>query len=171
MAISPRYVGTTTAEAVAYALEILTEEPFLRVFDMDGDGEVAVGSSDESAFIRAVCSAETEVDEILSASHASPFTGEIPDSIREIALQRSLWCAVRFRVMKSDDKAPYLGLYNETTKRLERIAADRLRRIPSSGAPAPVSTVVATADASVEAASSFWGDPNSPTGFGGPGGF
>jgi hypothetical protein len=145
MAAAPRYVGSTVAEAVAYVREAIGDDTFLRVFDLDGDGEVETGSDDEKAFVRAVCSAETEVDEMLGASHAAPFVATLssptPDSVREIAAQRALWCAVRWRSMAGDLKAPYRLLYDDTTARLRRLATDNGGRIPSVGAPAPVSSV------------------------------
>lgn len=145
MATALRYLGATTAEAVAYVLEAVGEDVFMRVFDADGDGAVATGSDDEKAFVRAGCAAETEIDEILAASHGTPFTGTIPDSVREIAAQRMFWCDVRWRAMAGDAKAPYRQLYEDTTARLKRLAADNQGRIPSVGAPQPVAGLAAAA--------------------------
>jgi len=143
MATTPRYVGTTTAAAVAYIQARLTTDRFLRVYDLDGDGVVASGSADETALVAGICEAETEIDEALSSSHATPFTGTIPDSVREIAYQRSLWCSVRLRANANTDHAPFLLLYQQTDKRLERLARDNRARIPTSGAPAPIASSLA----------------------------
>lgn len=143
MATVPRYVGTTVAEAKAYVLETV-EENFLAVFDADGDGAVAVDSADERAFVRAVCAAESEVDSMLSASHGAPFTGTIPDIVKEIVALRCLWCRCRVRTtMLSDDKAPFKNLYNDTTERLKALATDNKARIPTAGRGAPEPTATA----------------------------
>lgn len=148
MATAPRYAGATVAEAVAYAQELL-EDDFLRVFDRDGDGAVASGSADERAFIRAVCSAETEIDEALAISQGAPVVATvgnpIPDSLREISILRSLWCAVRTRLTMSDtEKAPYRTLYKDTDARLAKIQRDSGARIPGRGAPEPVRSVISS---------------------------
>lgn len=145
MATTPRYAGATVTAAVAYAQELLGDD-FLRVFDRDGDGAVAPDSDDERAFVRAVCSAETEIDEALVSSAGAPLvatTGSpIPDSLREIAILRSLWCAVRTRLTMSDtEKAPYRVLYKDTDARLTRLRTDNGGRIPGRGAPEPVRSV------------------------------
>jgi len=137
MATVPRYVGTSIADAIAYAQEQL-EDDFLRVFDRDGDGTVVADSADGRAFARAVCFAESEVDEALAMSHGAPFTGTIPDSIREISVLRTLWCAVRTRLTMSDvEKAPYRTLYKDTDARLTRLKTDNGARIPEKGVPEP----------------------------------
>lgn len=69
---TPRYLGSTVAAAKTYVQGTLTTGPFLAIFDMDRDG--AVTGDDETAFAAAVERAETEVDEILGASHGAPFT-------------------------------------------------------------------------------------------------
>lgn len=142
MATTPRYVGSTTAAAVAYIQARLGTDRFLRVYDLDGDGVVASGSADETALVAGICEAETEIDEALSASHAAPFTGTIQDSIKEIAYQRALWCSVRLRANANNDHAPFLLLYQQTEKRLERLARDNRARLPSTGAPAPIAGAV-----------------------------
>lgn len=155
MATTPRYAGTTVAAAKTYVSDQLGADTFLRVFDLDGDGVVATSSADETAFVRAVCAAETEIDEALGASSGAPFTGTIPDSIREITALRCLWCAVRTRLGMSDAaRAPYRLLYEDTNARLKRIAQDDRARIPEMGPSAPTSQLVTT----VEYADSFWGD-------------
>jgi hypothetical protein len=168
MTAAPRYVGTDTASAVAFVREAIGEDYFLRVFDLDGDGDVGVGSDDEKAFVRAVCSAETEVDEMLGASHATPFvatlTTPIPDSIREIAAQRSLWCAVRWRSMAGDAKAPYRQLYDDTTARLKRLATDNGARIAGLSAAASVVADFGGGYVEAELPTSF-PDPRDPTRF------
>lgn len=154
MASVPRYVGANTAEAIAYVRATVgDDDDFLRVFDRDGDGEIASGSADETAFVRAVCSAETEVDEALAASHGAPFTGVVPDSVREIAALRSLWCAVRTRALNDAEKAPFRVLYKDTDARLARLATDNRGRIPERGAVEPTASI-----GSVEAAPMPWTD-------------
>lgn len=143
MATTPRYAGTSAATAVAWVRDVCGEDAFLRVFDLDGDGDVVAASEDEKALVRAVCDAETEVDEALSASHATPFTGTIPDSVRQIVAQRCLWCAVRYRaLMKDEAKAPYRVLYKDTDARLARLAQDRRGRIPEVGEPSPTRDLI-----------------------------
>ena len=73
-------------------------------------------------FVRAVCSAETEVDEALGASSGAPFTGTIPDSIPEIVCMRILWCATRFRLFADPEKASARLLHKDSDVRLARIA-------------------------------------------------
>lgn len=165
MAAVPRYLGTTAGEAAAYVRDTIGSGLFLQVFDLDGDGDVETGSEDERAFVRAVCSAEGEVDEALRASSGAPFVAPIPDSIREIAAMRSLWCAVRWRVWADADKAPFRVLYKDTDARLARIRTDNGGRIPSLGTPQQTAALLAKDDAPA----SFFGDPNA--GFGGFGGF
>lgn len=146
MASTPRYVGTDAATARAFLCAALnwSAEDFLRVFDLDGDG--AVGGTDEAAFVRCVCMAETEVDEALVASHGAPFTGAaITDSIREIAALRVPWVAVRGKTADAA-KSPLFALHQASDKRLERLARDRGARIPARGAPEPVASVVAAVD-------------------------
>lgn len=147
MRAAPRYVGVTLADAIAYVRDTVGEEDFLRVFDLDGDGVVAPDSIDARAFVRAVCSAETEVDEHLAASHGTPFVGAIPDSVREVSAQRCLWCAVRTRSSMSDaERAPLRLLYKDTDARLERIKLDAGGRIPGRPAPDPAATSLARAN-------------------------
>lgn len=157
MASTPRYVGTSAASAKAYVRESIGPADFLRVFDVDGDGEVAADSDDEKAFVRAVCAAETEVDEHLAASHGAPFTGTIPDSVKELVALRCLWCAVRTRLWADAEKAPFRVLYKDTDARLDRIKKDNGARIPEKGAPEPIVTVLA-APTEAERPTSFWGD-------------
>lgn len=141
MATAIRYLGASTAAAITYVREAVGDDVFLRVFDVEGAGTVATGSQGEKAFVRAGCAAETEIDEYLAASHGAPFTGTIPDSVREIAAQRLFWCEVRLRPMSGDARAPYRALYEDTTARLKRLAADNQARIPTSGAPQPIAGV------------------------------
>jgi hypothetical protein len=160
MATSLRYLGTTTAEAVTYVREAVGEDVFARVFDLDGNGTVATGSDDEKAFVRAGCAAETEIDEALAASHGAPFTGTVPDSVREIAAMLLFWCAVRYRPsMKEESKAPYRLLYKDAMARLKRLADDNRGRIPTVGAPQPVSSLAADDDPPATP----WGDLASGT--------
>lgn len=153
MASVPRYVGTTVEGAKVYVRDELGVDDFLRVFDRDGDGEVAPGSEDERGFVRAVCSAETEVDEALAASHGAPFTGAVPDSVRQIAALRTPWCAVRTRPWSDAEKAPFRVLYKDTDARLARLASDNRGRIPERGVPEPAASLGA-----VEATPQPWTD-------------
>jgi hypothetical protein len=156
MATVPRYVGTTVAEAITYAQEQL-EDDFLRVFDRDGDGTVVADSADGRAFARAVCAAETEIDEKLAMSHGAPFTGTIPSSVREIALLRSLWCAVRTRLTMSDtEKAPYRTLYKDTDARLTNLQRDNGARIPEKGVPEPTRSHGGVLEVSEAEDTSYW---------------
>ena len=135
-----RYLGATIAESIAYARETLGDEDLLRVFDLDGDGAIAPDSLDERAFVRAVASAETEVDECLAASHGAPFRGEVSESVREIVAQRSVWCAVRTRGSLSEaERVAWRQLYKDTDARLERLQSDRGARIPNAPLPSPTS--------------------------------
>lgn len=159
MATVPRYIGTTADEAIEYLRETLDEE-FGAVFDSNGDGTVAADSADGRALVRAVCAAETEVDEILGASNGAPFTGVVPDTIKEIVALRSLWCRVRLRATMTDDlRAPYRTLYKDTTARLERIASDNRGRIPELGPSRPTATLP------LQSAPSFWTDEDGNTAF------
>ena len=143
MATTPRYAGTSAATAVASVRDALGEDAFLRVFDLDSHGDAVAASEDERALVRSVCDAETEIDEALSASHGAPFTGAIPDSVRQIVAQRCLWCAVRYRAaMKDEAKAPYRVLYKDTDARLARLAMDRRGRIPEVGEPSPTRALI-----------------------------
>lgn len=153
MASVPRYLGTTVEAAKAYVRDELGVDDFLRVFDRDGDGEVAAGTEDERGFVKAVCSAETEVDEALAASHGAPFTGEVPDSVKQIAALRTPWCAVRTRPWSDAEKAPFRVLYKDTDARLARLATDNRGRIPERGPAEPTASA-----GSVEAAPMPWTD-------------
>lgn len=153
MASAPRYVGADAAAARDYLCAALgwSEQDFLRVFDLDGDG--AVLGADEAAFVRAVCMAETEVDEALAASHGAPFVGAaVTDSVREVAALRVPWCAVRGRGLADGDKGAMAGLYKASNERLERLQKDRGARIPGRGAPEPAATYAGV----VSAGESFW---------------
>ena len=158
MANAPRYVGTDAATARAYLCAALNwgDDDFLRVFDLDGDG--AVAGTDESAFVRCVCMAETEVDEALAASHGAPFSGAaITDSVKEIAALRVPWVAVRGKTADAA-KSPLYALHQASDKRLERLARDRGARIPARGAPEPVASVVAAVDPPADEPAGTWFD-------------
>jgi hypothetical protein len=144
MAITPRYLATTIADAKTYVSAAMTVDVYLRVYDMDGDG--AVSGADETAFARALSRAETEIDETLSASHRMPFTAEafaaLPagaqDSIREIALELMHWHAVKLRASMSDEKkSPYRVLWKDARERLKELRIDNGRRLPGVAAPQP----------------------------------
>ncbi len=144
MASTPRYVGTDAATARAFLCAALgwSDEDFLRVFDLDGDG--AVAGTDEAAFVRSICMAETEVDEALSATHGTPFTEDrITDSIREVSALRVPWCAVRGRALTEAAKSSLGGLYTASDARLKRLREDNGARIPTVAAPEPTASALA----------------------------
>ena len=121
MASTPRYVGTDATTAKAYVLETLGPSDFLRVFDVDGDGAVASASDDEKAFVRAVCAAETEVDEHLAASHGAPFDGEIASgSADETAFVRAV-CSAETEVdeaLAASHGAPFTGVVPDSVREI-----------------------------------------------------
>lgn len=138
----------------------------LRAFDRDGDG-----TADAAAYTAAIAWADAMIDAKLAASHGTPFTDSVAVLVREIAIDLAVYRVVSGNPgVAAAVVAPYRQRYADAVALLKDLAKDQTARLPS-GPPSPVSTVVATADASVEAASSFWGDPNACDGFGGPGGF
>lgn len=138
----------------------------LRAFDRDGDG-----TADTAAYTAAIAWADAMIDAKLAASHGTPFTGSVAVLVQQISVDLALYRVVSgYTGASAALVAPYRQRYVDAIALLKDLAKDQVARLPS-GPPAPVSSVVATADASVEAAESFWGDPNSCTGFGGPGGF
>ncbi len=143
MSFDPRYVGSTVSAAKTYVQNVLTPAVFLQVFDMDRDGAVATSSDDETAFAAAVERAETEVDEMLGASHGAPFTfstlaAATQNAIKQCVAESLPWHAVKFRASMSDEKkAPYRTLWKDACERLKRIASDAGRRLPSAGASQP----------------------------------
>jgi len=146
MATTPRYIATSVAAAKTYVENAIDAEVWLAVFDADGDGTVATGSSDETEFARAVARAETRVDEALGASHGAPWSAEafdaLPagtqDSVRECVLELLPWERVKFRpAMKDDAKAPYRQLWKDARERLVKLADDNRARLPGSGAATP----------------------------------
>lgn len=148
MANTPRYVGATAADAVAYLRTVLgDDDDLLRVFDRDGDGAIAPDSRDERSLVMAVCAAETEVDEFLAASHGAPFApGAVPDSVREIAALRALWCALRTRPLTDPSVGPYRKLYEDTDRRLAKLRDDAGARIPGAPPPSPTGPLLAQPD-------------------------
>jgi len=149
---TPRYLGSTVAAAKTYVQSTLTTGPFLAIFDMDRDG--AVTGDDETAFAAAVERAETEVDEILGASHGAPFTlstlaTATQNAIMQCVAETLPWHSVKFRASMADEKkAPYRTLWKDACERLKRIASDAGRRLPSAGAsqPTPRAGVLASDD-------------------------
>jgi hypothetical protein len=146
MATTPRYVATTVADAVTYVRNALDPDVWVQVFDADRDGTVASASADETEFVRALCRAETRVDEALGASHGFPKAADafaaLPagaqDSIRECVLELLPWERVKFRPsMKDEAKAPYRVLWKDAKERLTKLADDNKARLPGAGAPAP----------------------------------
>lgn len=141
MSATPRYLGTTAATVRAALEAILTPEVYLREFDMNGDGAVSAASADETALVAGVCMAERIVDAKLSASHGAPFTGTIPEIVRDIVAMLTPWCVMRWRNLDGGDKAPGRKLYDDAMGLLKDLAADKQLRIPETGAPAPTSAL------------------------------
>lgn len=146
MADIPRYLGTTTAAALAAFQEIVGgASKALRYFDIDGNGTIASGSADETAFARAVAAAETQVDEILGASHGAPWTAEefaaLPagtqSSIKQCVARMAPWEHVQFNLVGTEDEKGVEKMHARALKRLEGISEDNRRRLPDVGAPAP----------------------------------
>lgn len=168
MTAAPRYVGTDTASAVAYALDTWGEDLFRTYFDLDGDGLIPPGSDDERVFVRAVCAAETEVDEEFGSSAGAPFIATqerpIPDSIREVSLMRVPWCATRYRVMADSEKSSARALYNDAKARTTRLRTDNGGRITGPSTPPSVVTDFGGGYVEAELPTSF-PDPRDPNRF------
>lgn len=146
MAEIPRYLGTTAALALAAFQDIVGgSAQVLRYFDLDGGGTIASGSSDETAFARAVAAAETQVDEILGASHGAPWTAEefaaLPagtqSSIKECVARMLPWERIQFSLVGAEEEKGVERMHARAVKRLEKIAEDNKRRLPDAGAPQP----------------------------------
>lgn len=146
MATTPRYIATTATAAVTFLRATMEETAFLLVFDSDRDGSVAPNSSDETELARAVCRAETKVDELLGAAYGAPWTSDqfaaltagTQDAVRECVMEITPWERVKFRASMSDEKrAPYRVLWKDACARLEKLAADAARRLPGAGPAAP----------------------------------
>lgn len=139
---TPRYLGTTLAEAKTAFEEYVGNDLLLRVFDLDGSG--AMGTADDNAFGRAVAAAETELDEILGASHGAPFifanlTAGQQNSLRDCVARMVPFLAVEVRPIASTDEKgnPYASMYKRAVGRLAKLAEDNKRRLPGASAPAP----------------------------------
>jgi len=139
---TPRYLGTTLAEAKTAFQEYLGADLFKRIFDLDGDGTLE--TEDDDVFGRAVAAAETELDEILAASHAAPLTfanltGGQQNSVRDIVARMVPFLAVELRPIASTDEKgkPYEGMYKRAVARAVALAADAKRRLPGASAPRP----------------------------------
>ena len=163
MATTPRYIGATVDDAVAYVRASIESDVWFQVFDSDRDGTIGSGSTDETEFVRAVCRAETKVDEILGAAYGAPWTesefATLPagtrDAVRECALEMLPWERVKFRPSMSDErKAPYRVLWKDAQARLTKLATDDNARLPDLGPPAPTmdagEAVVDTASTALE---------------------
>lgn len=146
MAETPRYLGDTTASALTAFQEIVGgTAKVLRYFDLDGSGSIASGSPDETAFARAVASAETQVDEILGAAYGAPWTtGQFQalpagtqSTIRQCVARMTPWEHVQFNLVGTDDEKGVEKMHALAVKRLEKLAADNQRRLPDSGAGRP----------------------------------
>ena len=104
---TPRYLGTTLAEAKSAFQEYLGADLFKRIFDLDGDGTLE--TEDDDVFGRACAAAETEFDEILAASHGAPLTfasltsGQ-QNSVRDIVARMTPFLAVEIRPIASTDE-------------------------------------------------------------------
>ena len=103
MATTPRYIATSATGAVTALRATMEETAFLLVFDSDRDGSVAPNSSDETELSRAVCRAETKVDELLGAAYSAPWTSDqfaaltagTQDAVRECVAELVLWERVK----------------------------------------------------------------------------
>lgn len=139
---TPRYLGTTLAEAKSAFQEYLGADLFKRIFDLDGDGTLE--TEDDDVFGRACAAAETEFDEILAASHGAPLTfasltsGQ-QNSVRDIVARMTPFLAVEIRPIASTDEKgkPYESMYKRAVARAEKLAADARRRLPGASAPRP----------------------------------
>ncbi len=154
MAETPRYLGTTTAAALTAFQDIVGgASKVLRYFDLDGSGAVGTGTADETAFARAVAAAETQVDEILGASHGAPWTADtfaaLPagtqSSIKQCVARMAPWEHIQFNVVGTVDEKGVEKMHRRAIERLKGIADDNKRRLPGAGAaqPAPRAGVIA----------------------------
>lgn len=163
MATTPRYIGTTVSDAVTYVRATLETEVWLQVFDSNRDGQVETGSTDETELVRAICRAETKVDELLGAAYGAPWTESefaslaagTRDTVRECVLEMIPWERVKFRPSMSDEKkAPYRVLWKDARDRLTKLATDNNARLPDAGPPAPTvdigEAIVATDNIALE---------------------
>jgi len=146
MADTPRYLGETTSAALLAFQEIVGgNSKVLRYFDLDGSGAIGSGSADETAFARAVAAAETQVDEILGASHGAPWTAEefaaLPagaqSTITQCVARMAPWEAIQFNLVGTEDEKGVEKMHARAVKRLEKMAEDNKRRLPAVGAAAP----------------------------------
>lgn len=154
MADTPRYLGTTTAAALTAFQDIVGgSAKALRYFDLDGGGTIGSGSADETAFARAVAAAETQVDEILGASHGAPWAADefaaLPagaqSTIKQCVARMAPWEAIQFNLVGTEDEKGVEKMHARAVKRLEKMAEDNKRRLPDAGAarPAPMAGVIA----------------------------
>lgn len=161
MADTPRYLGASVSEAKAAFLEIVRDDTFLRIFDLDGDGAVSVGSGDEAAFAQAVCAAETELDEILGQSHGAPFTdfSALPAgtqrSVKQCVARMAPWKAVEFRPAAAGE-GNIEKMFKAAVARLERVADDNKRRLPGSGPSEPTRSYAGVVEMDVRDATTTW---------------
>lgn len=176
MATTPRYLATTASGAVTYLEAALDGETFLVVFDSDRDGSVAAASTDETELARAVCRAETTVDEMLGASHGAPWSADtfaalaegVRDSVKECVLGLCLYERVRFRTAMGDEKkTPFRTLWKDTKERLKQIAEDNKGRLGGSAVPEPTATAggVVVPDTDTSSPWTLAASGDSPVGF------
>lgn len=157
MADAPRYLGATTAAALTAFQDIVGgASKALRYFDLDGSGAIGSGSADETAFARAVAAAETQVDEVLGASHGAPWTSEefaaLPagtqSTVKQCVARMAPWEHIQFNLVGTDEEKGVEKMHAHALKRLERLADDNKRRLPDAGPPRPTpqAGVIATDD-------------------------
>ena len=150
----------TRATVVAFGADIAAASWDSVIFDLGGDGTLE--TEDDDVFGRACAAAETEIDEILGASHGTPFvfanlTEGQRNSVRDIAARLLPFLAVEIRPIASTDEksTPYKGMYTRAITRAEKLAADAKRRLPGAGAPEPTSGATGVVEADADT-SSVW---------------
>jgi hypothetical protein len=115
----------------------MSPEDYLRAFDRDADGVVVTGDV-EAAINRA----ERTVDVLLRASHATPFTGTIPDEIKDLCGDLVPWEGVKsYGAIGVPQNAPFRLLRDDAMKLLERLAKDLGARLPA-GPAEPIASAV-----------------------------
>jgi hypothetical protein len=123
------------AEDIAARMGGPTSEAFLRTFDKDRDGV-----ADTAVLDAAILSSETIINATLAASHGTPFTGTIPQHIKDIAVMLAPFEAVKFYPGNATGNPnaphPFFGLWKAAMDALTRLATNQMRQLPS-GAPAP----------------------------------
>jgi hypothetical protein len=116
--------------AVSDVQNAMMPEDYLRLFDRDSDGDVETTDVE-----RAIGKAERELNILLRASHATPFTGTIPDEIKDLAIDLVPWHGVKlYGAIVNTQNAPFRLLYEDAKRLLEKIAKDAGARLPTKAA-------------------------------------